>query len=500
MQNLLADLLATDHPLFTRTIAEFETASGKAGVDTRLIADITERAHAVMRALNLDTADTSAEELYQALTASVAQGSAEGLLTDTDYVLLRFGDGPVSFNLQDCVENAHHELSFGDRQVGHAQRHLRAEIVKRYADHDRTDNAMVHNLAEQAGLKPESDEGHPVIKAVVSDAPSMLAIGDIFTDAFIRLSDEVAKLKKDDEGKLWVSIPFGGRPPYEEVEIVQSVGPSPNAAVSFARLGLRSELLSWLGDDKPGSDSLAYLAKQNVGTSMISVKMDTKSNYYYVLRVGAERTILTKDEDYDYVWHEPEREPDWVYLASISEASWQLHEDLLAYLEHHPDVKFALQPGTFHFIWGKEKMAGVFERAEIIILNREEAADMTGLGVDSISALAEGLHTLGPKQVVITDGPNGSYASFDGRLVRMPNYPDPAPPYDRTGAGDAFASTIVAALALGESMETALAWAPINSMSVVQKLGAQAGLLDRERITDYLKEAPDDYAPVDYAD
>jgi sugar/nucleoside kinase (ribokinase family) len=114
------------------------------------------------------------------------------------------------------------------------------------------------------------------------------------------------------------------------------------------------------------------------------------------------------------------------------------------------------------------------------------------------SGLAHALHNLGPQKVVITDGPNGSYASYDFKLVTIPNYPDPAPPVDRTGAGDAFASTIVAALALGESMDTALTWAPINSASVVQKLGAQAGLLHREEVDQLLADAPEWYKLTDF--
>lgn len=80
--------------------------------------------------------------------------------------------------------------------------------------------------------------------------------------------------------------------------------------------------MSWLGDDKPGGDSLAYLSKQQVNTQLVSQKKQAKSNYYYVLRLGAERTILTKDEDYSYVWQEPHMVPDWIYLASISGESW----------------------------------------------------------------------------------------------------------------------------------------------------------------------------------
>jgi ribokinase len=126
-------------------------------------------------------------------------------------------------------------------------------------------------------------------------------------------------------------------------------------------------------------------------------------------------------------------------------------------------------------------------------MNREEAVDVTGASYESLADLAAGLHALGPKVVVITDGPSGSYASYDGRLIQVPNYPDPAPPLDRTGAGDAFASTIVAALAMGHSIDDALTWAPINSMSVVQKLGAQAGLLHQSEIKKYIKSAPDMY-------
>jgi sugar/nucleoside kinase (ribokinase family) len=509
MANFLASVLTNDHPLFVRNLFELERASGGNGVDTRLIADMREKAFEIMRSLGLDPADTSPYELYQALNTIVEQGKLT-LLESTSYVLLPFEDGPVSFNQLDIIENAHHHLAYEQRRVDHAQRHLRQEVIRRYAIHDRTNNELVHLLAQQAGLIKENDMDHDVADAVLNnelaendqtqDAPSMLAIGDIFTDAFIKLSESVANVTKDEDGKSWIHIPFGGRPPYEEVEIVQSVGPAPNSAVSFARLGLRSGLMSWLGDDEPGNQSLAYLSSQNVDTSLVTQKTGEKSNYYYVLRLGAERTILTKDEKYDYVWTDPSEQPDWIYLASVSEDAAQLQDDMLAYLERNPSTSLAFQPGTFHFHMDKEKLAALFRRSRITLMNREEAVDMTGAPYDSITGLVEALHALGPEIVVITDGPNGSYASYDGRLMTIPNYPDPAPPYDRTGAGDAFASTIVSALALGETMETALTWAPINSMNVVQHLGAQAGLLTKQEIQEYVTKAPGDYKVTEFKD
>jgi ribokinase len=251
--------------------------------------------------------------------------------------------------------------------------------------------------------------------------------------------------------------------------------------------------MAFLGSDQPGKDSLSYLKAENVNTSAVSVKDGARSNYYFVLRYGADRTILVKNEDYDYKWQEPAMTPDWIYLSLISSSSWQLHVDLLAYLEAHPDIKLAFQPGTFHFEWGKEKLAPLYKRAHIVLMSREEAALVTEKSTESVRDLAFALHDLGPAVVVITDGSDGAYISGDYKFYKMPNYPDPAPPYDKTGAGDAFSSTLVAALAMGESLETAISWAPVNSMSVVQKLGAQAGLLRMKELQYYLDSAPDEY-------
>ena len=74
-------------------------------------------------------------------------------------------------------------------------------------------------------------------------------------------------------------------------------------------------------------------------------------------------------------------------------------------------------------------------------------------------------------------------------------YPDPAPPVERTGAGDSFSSTFTTALALGLPVEQALMWGPINSMNVVQYVGAQKGLLTRKKLEEWLAKAPTYYKP-----
>jgi ribokinase len=152
----------------------------------------------------------------------------------------------------------------------------------------------------------------------------------------------------------------------------------------------------------------------------------------------------------------------------------------------------------YHLKWGAEKLRDFYRRADAVILNREEAVTVTGGNHEDVHDLISKLHELGPKIVVVTDGPDGAYASDGQNRLKMPLYPDPAPPVDRTGAGDAFASTFVAALIRGNTIEGALQWAPINSMSVCQKVGAQAGLLKESELEEYLRKAPDWYKPTSF--
>lgn len=507
MSHHLQNLLKKNDSVLSLALTRLEQAVGNAGVDVRLIADNRHKAHDILRALRLDPANSTGIEVYNSLKSHVAKSDRIKDLLATDYVLYAFHDEVVSFNVIDILEDIREGNSFSERTLDHGRRALMGEIVHRYISHPQTHDASVRALLKDievhSGVTTTSRvvpviHNQPTVQEDTMSQPYILAIGDIFTDAFIKLNEDVARVETDESGEKRISLPLGSKPPYDSVDIVQGVGPAPNAAVSTARLGVKTSLVSFLGDDQVGKDAVVYLQGENIATDLLSVQEGLKTSYYYVLRYGAERTILVKNEAFDYTWVDPVEEPEWIYLALISEASWEFHEGLLAYLIAHPNVKLAFQPGTFHFKWGVEKLAGLYGRTHIIVLNREEAVDITGESYDSIRGLAHALHNLGPQKVVITDGPSGSYASYDFKLVTIPNYPDPAPPVDRTGAGDAFASTIVAALALGESMDTALTWAPINSASVVQKLGAQAGLLNREAIEQFLVDAPEWYKLTDF--
>ena len=320
-----------------------------------------------------------------------------------------------------------------------------------------------------------------------------LAIGDIVVDAFITLKDAHIHNKLDNvSSELCVS--FGDKIPYESVDVVYAVGNSPNAAVSASRLGLSSALLASVGDDENGKKCLDAFKKDGVITDYINIDKNLETNYHYVLRYGVERTILVKHQD--FVKKLPKNLPKigWIYLSSLGTNTLEYHKEILEFLKQNPDTKLAFQPGTFQMKLGLEKLGDIYKRSDIFFCNLEEAQRILNTTEGDVKILIKKLHFLGPKIVCVSDGPNGAYASDGINIFYVPQYPDTGPLVDRTGAGDAFASTFTSMIALGKNVEEALAYAPINSMSVVQYIGAQKGLLNMAKLEDLKKNAPASYA------
>lgn len=321
-----------------------------------------------------------------------------------------------------------------------------------------------------------------------------LAIGDTVTDAFIKLVDAEVRCDNQKEN-CKLCMRFGDKIPYEEVYVIPAVGNSANAAVSAARLGLKSALVSNIGDDYFGQECLDALRSEKVSVEFMKVQREKKTNYHYVLWYGDDRTILIKHEEYPYDLPDINT-PRWLYLSSLSEHSLNFHKTIIEYLNSHADIKLAFQPGTFQIKLGKEQLAGLYRRSEVFFCNKEESQRILGLPEEhDIKNLLKGVAALGPKITVITDGVKGAYTCDGKEMLYLRAYPDPKPPYERTGAGDAFSSTFTVALAHGMSVRDALRWGPINSMSVVQQVGARAGLLTRPEIEKYLAAAPADYKP-----
>ena len=249
------------------------------------------------------------------------------------------------------------------------------------------------------------------------------------------------------------------------------------------------------GSDQIGRDMQAALHREGVDTHLVRFDPGQPSNRNFVLWFGPDRTILVRHELYDYHWPHlsPREVPRWVYLSSVGSHAPEYFDRIVAWLDDEPSVVLAFQPGSFQIAQGYEPFKNLYRRAHVLICNREEAVEIGGGDHSDVGDLLASLHRLGPEIVVVTDGPEGAYASDGTNRLFAPAYPDPSPPRERTGAGDAFSSTLVGALVRGRPLVEAMAWAPINAMSVVQQVGSQTGLITESELLEHLKCAPKTY-------
>ena len=92
------------------------------------------------------------------------------------------------------------------------------------------------------------------------------------------------------------------------------------------------------------------------------------------------------------------------------------------------------------------------------------------------------LQAAGPRWVSITDGTDGAYLAGPNGVLWHPTLP--AEVAGTAGAGDAFCSTLTAALAEGLEPPQAMREASINAASVVSHVDTSTGLLTPNEVAE----------------
>src|SRR5581483_4678148 len=179
-------------------------------------------------------------------------------------------------------------------------------------------------------------------------------------------------------------------------------------------------------------------------------------------------TILIKHQKFNY--NLPANlDTKWIYFSSMAQGTEPFHHKIEHLLKKHPKIRLSFNPGTFQMRMGTHKLKGIYERTELLFLNREEAQLVTQQTTRDIHKLAHGMHKLGAKIAIITDGRDGSYAS-DGKTIWFLDH-FPGPRVESTGAGDAFGTGFTAATFYGKDLPTAMLWGTVNAGQKVLTVG-----------------------------
>lgn len=316
----------------------------------------------------------------------------------------------------------------------------------------------------------------------------LVVFGSARIDAFMGLPEDKADTYCNlDTKKCVLELSYASKIPMKSVKFLLG-GNGANVAVGTKRMGVNSLLVAEVGSGLMGDATKKELEKEEIDTSLVSQTPDVPAGFGAVINYQGERTILSYYPPGEPPFPHEVKEAEWVYLTSIGESFEVYYEKILEFLKK-VNPKVAFNPGGRQIAKGKDWIKKYIEVTEVLIANREESQEIAEFNESfgKEKELIQKLLEIGAKKVIVTDGRNGSYA-FDGeKYYRLGILPIEA--VERTGAGDATSTGILAALIKGKTMGEAMLWGMLNSTSVIGYVGPQQGLLYDRDIDVWLKRA-----------
>ncbi len=301
-----------------------------------------------------------------------------------------------------------------------------------------------------------------------------------YTDQMILVDN-----KKDLLQQKLIGFEYGAKISSQNVTTTFGGGGA-NAAVNFASLGLKVQLISSLGTDAIGQAVLDNLKEKKVDTHLIQRNSKKITDNSFIVNVGSfnEHVIFSCRGAYEDIDLSPTTvrkiKTPWIYLTRLSANFFPKLANIFEQVRHRK-IKIAWNPGADQLRLGLTRLHRFMQDTYVFDVNRDEALELVIKikGKDfknNINVLLKELHKFGQKLTVITDGPKGAYV-YDGKKV----YFHPAlkrKGLNTTGAGDAFGSAFVTGLIrYNGDVEKALRLGIWNSNSVIMKVGAQVGIL-----------------------
>lgn len=259
----------------------------------------------------------------------------------------------------------------------------------------------------------------------------------------------------------------------------QPGGVGGNVACAASRLGLRTGLVSWVGDDMEGRLVLADLRRFGVDVTHVVVEANTSTNFTTVLvDPSGEKAIIVVPTAFNT-------------LILDSPLVAYLSDTRLVYSTAYDPDQLERTARVVHAAGGLmsadiEPVAGLQDETLRQVLSAVDIAffDAGTLGTDDYEQVAQELRTAGPELVVITLGVQGALACDVQGIIHCPAFRVPV--VDTTGAGDCFTAAFLAAYLRQFPLKQALMYAHAAAALSIQGYGARGALPSDEQVRNFL--------------
>lgn len=339
----------------------------------------------------------------------------------------------------------------------------------------------------------------------------IITVGNVMLDIFLAIrEDSVHGLLNKDEHSL--CFRYGEKIHVDHCTLTAG-GNACNVGVGLSRLGYKTGLVAEMGDDEFSGKIVKSLSMETVDTSLLLRTRGTASSFAVGISYGGERTLFVEHVQREHNFRFENVDTKWMYLTSLGVEWKRAYRDVLDYIARSGS-KLAFSPGTHQLeafdAPDREEMEvlkEVLSKTDTLFVNKEEAiriispeysagqsvrksdtSDNQKVRSTEFSELLLKLKDMGAKIVVVTDAKNGSYSIDREGKIRSINIFSATAVLEKTGAGDAYASGFLGAIIANFSVSEGMQWGAVNAASVIEKVGAQPGLLKREEIEKKLRE------------
>ena len=313
----------------------------------------------------------------------------------------------------------------------------------------------------------------------------VITVGSATLDIFLSISQKNKHFrlnKKTNE----LCVKFGDKAIVDKAEFLAG-GNAGNVAVGLSRMNFKTAIAAEVGCDEFTQKIVNVLKKEGVSEILLKQKQNTPCPFSIILNFKKERTIFCEDVERKHIFNFENVSTKWVYLTSVGKSWEEAYKRTLLFVKT-TGAKLAFNPGTLQIDSGQVHIRETLSQTDVLFINKEEGIRISGFKSerqdskkDEMKKLLINLKKLGPKAVVATDGPNGSFL-IDEQNEFFFQKTSKIKPVEKTGAGDAFGSGFLSAVLQGKTLKEAMEWGSLNSESVILKVGAQSGLLKREEM------------------
>ncbi|MBU3200481.1 carbohydrate kinase family protein [Clostridium estertheticum] len=282
---------------------------------------------------------------------------------------------------------------------------------------------------------------------------------------------------------------------FESNDYQRYFGGSPaNIAMNTTKLGIKSQIVSAVGNDGLGEFLIQHLKNNNINTGMVK-QVDYPTSIVLITKsIGTPVPIFYRNADFQVKYNE-ELEEKIKKSKIVHFSCWPLSmqpfrntiEQIIKIAQKNKII-ISFDPNYHPMIWerghdGIEYVKSIIKYVDIIKPSEDDAQRL--FGKDTIDNQIDKFLKLGAKLVIMTIGKDGAIVSNGSEKIKIPTLASNV--VDTTGAGDAFWSGFYAAIIKGYTVKQALYLAAAVSAFKLKFLGAVVELPSIEEIKNIYK-------------